>query len=138
MMVSLAAVTPVASSSHDVLDGRGRLPDDFCQDLGDPEGPGALPDGTWLAVEGAAERGCVTQIRSDGQTERIIQKTGLLNGLAVDHDGVIWVAESKVPPYLSPDHGGKGRVVATDRDGEPFLFPNDLCFGPDGAIYLAD
>ena len=23
-------------------------------------------------------------------------------------------------------------------DGEPFLFPNDLCLGPDGALYLTD
>jgi gluconolactonase len=28
--------------------------------------------------------------------------------------------------------------VATECDGEPFLFPNDLCFGPDGALYLTD
>ena len=28
--------------------------------------------------------------------------------------------------------------MATSCDGEPFLFPNDLCFGPDGALYLTD
>jgi gluconolactonase len=33
---------------------------------------------------------------------------------------------------------GKCEVVANGCDGEPFLFPNDLCFGPDGAIYLTD
>jgi gluconolactonase len=33
---------------------------------------------------------------------------------------------------------GKADVVATGCDGEPFLFPNDLCFGPDGAVYLTD
>jgi gluconolactonase len=33
---------------------------------------------------------------------------------------------------------GKAEVVATGCDGEPFLFPNDLCFGPDGALYLTD
>jgi gluconolactonase len=26
----------------------------------------------------------------------------------------------------------------TDCDGEPFLFPNDLAFGPDGALYMTD
>jgi gluconolactonase len=34
--------------------------------------------------------------------------------------------------------GGKSEVVATGCDGEPFQFPNDLCFGPDGALYLTD
>jgi gluconolactonase len=29
-------------------------------------------------------------------------------------------------------------VLATECDGEPFLFPNDLCFGPDGALYVTD
>jgi gluconolactonase len=110
----------------------------FATDLGDPEGPVALPDGTWLVVEGTAERGCVTQISADGRTKRIIQKTGLPNGLAVDHDGVIWVAESKVPSLVRLTMEGKAEVVATECDGKPFLFPNDLCFGPDGALYLTD
>jgi gluconolactonase len=110
----------------------------FATDLGDPEGPVALSDGTWLAVEGTAERGCITQISADGKTKRTIQKTGLPNGLAVDYCGVIWVAESKVPSLLRVTMDGKSEVVATECDGEPFLFPNDLCFGPDGSLYLTD
>lgn len=110
----------------------------FANDLGDPEGPVALPDGTWLVVEGTAERGCVTQISSDGKRKRIIQKTGLPNGLAVDRHGVIWVAESDTPSLVRLTMEGKAEVVATSCDGQPFLFPNDLCFGPDGTLYLTD
>jgi gluconolactonase len=68
----------------------------------------------------------------------VIKKTGRPNGLAVDSRGVIWVAESKVPSLVRLTMGGKSEVVATGCDGEAFLFPNDLCLGPDGAIYLTD
>jgi gluconolactonase len=110
----------------------------FSEDLRAPEGPVALPDGRWLIVEGGAERGCVTLLSSDGQTRSVIRKTGRPNGLAVDHHGQIWVAESKTPALLRLTMDGASEVVATECEGEPFLFPNDLCFGPDGAIYLTD
>lgn len=110
----------------------------FTAGLSAPEGPVALPDGTWLVVEGGSERGCVTHISADGSTKRIVQRTGRPNGLAVDSDGTIWVAESKRPSLLRLTMDGGVEVVATGWDGEPFLFPNDLCFGPDGAIYLTD
>ena len=110
----------------------------FATGLSAPEGPVALPDGTWLIVEGGAERGCVTHVSADGQVKRVIKKTGRPNGLAVDSQGVIWVAESKTPSLVRLTMDGKAEVVATNCDGEAFLFPNDLCFGPDGAIYLTD
>jgi gluconolactonase len=110
----------------------------FSDGLSAPEGPVALPDGTWLIVEGGAERGCVTHISDDGKTKRVIKKTGRPNGLAVDSHGVIWVAESKQPSLLRLTMAGKAEVVATECDGETFLFPNDLCFGPDGGLYLTD
>lgn len=110
----------------------------FAGDLENPEGPVALPDGSWLVVEGGVERGCVTHLSADGGSRRTIKKTGRPNGLAVDADGVIWVAESKTPSLLCLTLGGDCEIVATECNGEPFLFPNDLCFGPDGAIYLTD
>jgi gluconolactonase len=110
----------------------------FSTGLSAPEGPVVLPDGTWLVVEGSADRGCVTQISADGQTRRVIKKTGRPNGLAVDSKGVIWIAESKNPSLVRLTMEGKSEVVATACDGEAFLFPNDLCFGPDGALYMTD
>jgi gluconolactonase len=110
----------------------------FADGLSAPEGPVALPDGTWLIVEGGAGRGCVTHLSADGREKRVVKKTGRPNGLAVDDDGVIWVAESKTPSLLRLTLGGESEVVATGWQNEAFLFPNDLCFGPDGALYLTD
>jgi len=111
--------------------------DVFASGLLFPEGPVAMPDGTWLVVEGG-ERGCVTQISADGKVRRTVAATGLPNGLAVDDSRHIWVAEPKVPSLLRVTLEGKVEVFMTGCDGEPFLYPNDLCFGPDGALYLTD
>ncbi len=108
----------------------------FASDLKTPEGPVALPDGSFLVVEGG--RGCVTQISPDGRSKRIIAVTGEPNGLAVDRTGSIWVADIRPPALIRLTMDGKFERVLTGCQGEPFLFPNDLCFGPDGALYLTD
>ncbi|MGH9843749.1 MAG: SMP-30/gluconolactonase/LRE family protein [Blastocatellia bacterium] len=108
----------------------------FATDLKLPEGPVALPDGSFLVVEGG--RGCVTHISPDGQSKRIIAVTGEPNGLAVDKTGAIWVADIRPPALIRLTMDGKFERILTGCKGEPFLFPNDLCFGPDGALYLTD
>jgi gluconolactonase len=108
----------------------------FATDLKFPEGPVALPDRSFLVVEGG--RGCVTQISPDGQSKRVIAVTGEPNGLAVDRTGAIWVADVRPPALIRLTMDGKFERVLTECHGEGFLFPNDLCFGPDGALYLTD
>ncbi len=108
----------------------------FATDLKLPEGPVAMLDGSFLVVEGG--RGCVTQISPDGRSKRIIAKTGEPNGLAVDKKGVVWVADTRPPALIRLTLDGKFEVWLTECNGEAFLFPNDLCFGPEGALYLTD
>jgi gluconolactonase len=110
----------------------------FAKGLGVPEGPVLLPDNSWVCVEMSADRGCVSHISADGKTIRMIAKTGRPNGLAVDKDGFMWVAESSEPSLLRLSMDGEVEVFLTACNGDPFLFPNDLAFGPDGALYLTD
>lgn len=110
----------------------------FSSGLSVPEGPVALPDGSWLVVEMGADRGCVTHISSDGDKKRVVAKTGRPNGLAVDKNGSIWCAESDNPALLRLTLDGQVETVFTRCGDQEFLFPNDLAFGPDGKLYLTD
>jgi len=110
----------------------------FASGLSVPEGPVLLADGRWLVVEMGSDRGCVTEISPDGLRKRILATTGRPNGLAVDVNGSIWVTESQTPALLRMTLGGAVEVFLTECAGEPFLFPNDLAFGPDGRLYMTD
>ena len=110
----------------------------FASGLNVPEGPVLLQDGSFLLVEMGPGRGCVTHMSADGKTKRIVAKTGRPNGLAVDEDGTIWVAESGTPSLLRVTMDGNVEQWLTECDGEPFLFPNDVAFGPAGCLYMTD
>jgi gluconolactonase len=108
----------------------------FADDLARPEGPVALPDGGVALVEGG--RGCVTQIGADGRSRRAIATTGEPNGLTVDREGVFWVADTGPPALVRLEPDGRFERVLTAFGSEPFVYPNDLCFGPDGMLYLTE
>lgn len=127
------------------------LPRTLVDGLGFPEGPVVLDDG----------RVAFTDIRRqclwiwDGARASVLAETGGgPNGATLGADGALYVANNgglNVGPhgYWHASEPIDGRVQRVGLDGgcadliaalpgdEPHR-PNDLCFGPDGALYVTD
>lgn len=116
-----------------------------------PEGPVSLGDGRVAFTE--VRGGCVSVW--DGRRHHVVAKTaGGPNGATLGDDGALYVANNG---GLAVDHEGYWRApeqlhgciqrvtldgavedVLGRLPGDPPHRPNDLCFGPDGALYFTD
>src|SRR5271156_2981723 len=110
----------------------------FATELGAPEGPVCLPGGSMYVTELPAGTLQSTRLFSDGGRKLIKRTGGRPNGLAVDGDGNLWIAEAGLHAVLCIDVEGR-ELLRIEHDGEqPFRLPNDLCFGKNGLLYVTD
>lgn len=124
-----------------------------------PEGPVAMPDGSFLVVE--IERRTVTRIDANGSTEVVARPGGGPNGLAIGPGGTIYVAnnggfdfhedaDGVRPTLQAHDYSGgrlervdphTGAVEVVHRDngaGVGLRGPNDLVVDRHGGVWFTD
>ncbi len=110
----------------------------FATGIGAPEGPICLPGGSMYVTEMSGSTLNVTKLDPEGRRTVIKHTGGRPNGLAIDGEGLIWIAEAGQRALVCIDPEGR-ELKRLEHDGAgPFRFPNDLCFGPDGHLYMTN
>ncbi|WFU09469.1 SMP-30/gluconolactonase/LRE family protein [Rhizobium sp. CB3090] len=105
--------------------------------LRQPEGPVALTDGRIALVETDESRRCLAMVAA-GIRREVCRPGGRPTGLAIDGDHCFWVAGGPENSLVRVSPEGRTlQVIEGGKDG-PFLYPNDLAFGPDGLLYMTD
>ncbi|GAA1844746.1 SMP-30/gluconolactonase/LRE family protein [Pseudonocardia ailaonensis] len=112
-------------------------------DLGRTEGPVFAGSGDVLVT--SMDRGHLYSVDADGVTARVMNTGGEPNGLTEGPDGRLYVAQNggRGPWNIRPICPGGVQVVDPVAGSLRWLTmdpvsPNDLCFGPDGALYVTD
>lgn len=104
----------------------------------EPEGPVCLEDGSFYIVEMSRNRHCVTHVSADGKSRDVVATAGRPNGLALDGDGNIWIAEASEGALLCVSPDGHTLQKIASYEGRRLLWPNDIALAADGRLYLTD
>ncbi len=86
----------------------------------------------------ATEDGVIVRLAADGSSPDAWTDTdGRPLGMAFDSAGTLWVADG-LRGLLAISPAGEIRVAATEADGTPIRFADDLDVAADGRVYFSD
>jgi gluconolactonase len=107
--------------------------------LGFIEGPACGPDGRLFLV--SLNRGHVYRLDADGCLEASYETGGGPNGLALSEEAIYVAQNGGIFGACGHAEPGIQRIVDGRTDyltRQLCIAPNDLCFGPDGLLYVTD
>lgn len=88
-------------------------------------------------IYGGTDTGLIQRVAADGSVETFADTGGRPLGMGFDADGNLIVADA-FKGLLSIDGDGNITTLATEADGIPFVFTDDLDIASDGTIYFSD
>jgi gluconolactonase len=112
--------------------------------IGCAEGPVELRDGAFAVT--SIDRGVLYRLTAQGERSLLAVTGGGPNGATVGADGSLYVAQSGGRRGAGPARrrvmSGGVQVIRSDGGQEWItqdpISPNDLCFGPDGRLWVTD
>lgn len=105
--------------------------------LGKIRGPEDVDVDAQGRIYAGLDDGRIIRVLADGTVEDFTNTGGRPLGLAFDAGGRLIVADAW-KGLLSISSGGKVSVLATEADGLPFGFTDDVDIGPNGTLYFTD